>query len=432
MVIKTSSYFNSPQMAAAASNLSALFEPPSGADAAGWATANAKKEEAARIAQQFDYRNDPNFNQQTFDRGNIAIGSYSPLQSYYAQDQNDATKRRGDDITAATSRANNTDDNTRALEVGRIGGLADLYRPLNQGEIRPELPQDAAQHFGIAAAPQVAGAPKPLSETEVQGGLIQQMRDRGLITDQQVADRYVGDKAPVEAVGPDGKPAYMSPGAAVRTGAAPYDAPKGNGTTMTLADGTTVQIGGDAKMPENQGKLVNYGTTAEAMLPELDRLGPALMSPGEAVAEASPSIGTMKPGNAMQSEDFQNARVTGERFVQSILRNESGAATPDAEITHYMSTFLPVPFDKPGTVRMKSWLRKVAVEALKGGMTKDARIAKIAAAAAAGPPPDFLPQGGDATTAAAPAASSGVAEGTVIQNDAGAKMIRRGGKWEPM
>lgn len=415
MPVRSSGYFNSPAFAQAASNLSQLFEPPSGADAAGWATANAKKAEAARIQQQFDYRNDPNFNQQTFDRGNIAIGGYSPLQSYYAQDQNDATKRRGDDITAATSRSNNAADNTRALETNRLSELGNLFVPLSEGQVRPDLPADVAGQFGVTHdLPAAQGRDKALSETEVQGGLIQKMRNAGLITDQQVADRYVGDKAPVEAVGPDGKPAYMSPGAAVRTGAAPYDAPKGNGTTMTLADGTTVQIGGDKPITEAQGKLVNYGTTAKTMNDVIDKLGGALTDPLMGASEASPTIGTLNPGNYAQTPEYQQARVAGGRFVQAILRNESGAATPDAEITHYSETLLPRPGDQPETVLLKAWGRQVAINALEGGMTVQARKAAVDAAMQSGPPPGWAPGAAAATGAPdAPAPAPTPAGGAV-------------------
>jgi len=91
MPIKSSGYYNNPQFAQAASNLASLFEPPSGADAAGWAAANAKKAEASRLQQFFDYRNDPNFDQAAFDRMGVAAGAYQPNQSYYSVDQGNAT-----------------------------------------------------------------------------------------------------------------------------------------------------------------------------------------------------------------------------------------------------------------------------------------------------------------------------------------------------
>ncbi len=399
MPIKSNGYFNSPAFAQAASNLSALFEPPSGADAAGWAAASAKRDEASRLKQLFDYAQNPNFDQQQFDRLGVGAGAYNPTQSYYSVDQGNATTRRGQDVTAATSRANNTDDNARMLAAEKLGGLQKLYGPLSQGEIAPAMPAEIATQFGAPGAiDQRTGADKPLSETELKARVLQGMP-------QNLQEAAAFGSTPIEPVVTPNGPRNATRVDAI--GQEPFVPSKGAGTTMTMPDGTVVQVGGD-KLPEAQGKLVNYGTTAEAMLPVLDQLGPNLMDPTGAISEASPSIGTFKPGNYAQSQDFQKARITGERFVQSILRNESGAATPDAEIQHYNATFLPVPGDQPETVRLKSWLRKTAVEALKGGMTKDARIAAVNAAAAAGPPPDFMPNAAPAAAATgAPAPAPG-------------------------
>lgn len=400
MPIKTNGYFNSPAFAQAASNLAGLFEPPSGAEAANWASANAKREEASRLQQYYSQSQDPNVNLDALSRTGIGAGVLNFGNSKYGVDQGEATTRRGQDVTAATSRANNTDDNARALEGNRITGLADLYGPLSQGQIRPELPPEVAGHFGIEAAlPQVAGAPKPLSETEYNAGTIAGMSpemQRAIAFGNTPIDPVVTPNGPRNALRPDA------------VGQVPYDAPKGNGTTMTLADGTTVQIGGDKPITEAQGKLVNYGTTAETMLPMLDKMGSELTS-------LTGNASTHVPGgygNYAQSEQYQQARIVGNRFVQALLRNESGAATPDAEIAHYENTFLPQPGDKPGTIKLKSYLRKVGVEALKGGMTKQARMNAIDAALAAGPPPEgttdrITPADATAATAAptgAPAA----------------------------
>ena len=88
---------------------------------------------------------------------------------------------------------------------------------------------------------------------------------------------------------------------------------------------------------------------------------------------------------------------------------------------------------------MKAWARQVAIHSLEAGMTLQARKAAVCAALQSGPPPDFAvaaPAPADAATGApaapAPAPTGGIAEGTIIQNDAGEKMVRRGGKWEPM
>lgn len=393
--VKTSPFFNSPQFAQAANNLASLFEPPSGADAAGWATAKAKTAEADRLKQLFDYRNDPNFDQQAFDRGNIATGNYAPSQSYYSVDQGNATTRRGQDVTAATSRANNTDDNTRALQVEKLSDLQKLYVPLSQGEIGPAVPAEIATQFGAPGAiDQRTGATKPLSETELKAAVLQ-----GMPKNLQEAAAF--GSTPIEpVVTPNGQRNVTRPEA---IGQEPAYAPKGNGTTMTMPDGTVVQVGGDKPMTEAQGKIVNYGATAEAMNQVIDKKGASLTDPWQGLSEASPTIGTLNPGNFVQSPDYQDARVAGERFVQAILRNESGAATPDAEIAKYQSALLPRPGDSPQVQRTKAWARQVAINSMEGSMSTQARMAKVDAALQSGPPPMFLAGSGDASAAPASA-----------------------------
>jgi len=96
MAIRSSAFFNDPAMAQAASNLAQIFAPPSGADAAGWATANAKNAEAKRLADLYnEARTAEGFDQTRFDRQNIAVGNYAPSQSYHAVDLGDATTAGG-------------------------------------------------------------------------------------------------------------------------------------------------------------------------------------------------------------------------------------------------------------------------------------------------------------------------------------------------
>lgn len=238
MAISTNRYYNDPALGQAFSNLAQAFAPPSGADLAGYATAAAKKEEAARLAQLFTMAQSPDFNQSVFDRSNIAVGNYNPTQSYYAQDQNNATAIRGQDVTAATSRANNTADNDRALTAAIIGAAA---APVSQGQIRPGFnPADFGARGPVI--PEFAGTPKPLSETEWQAAQNQRLLDAGTLTDAMLLDTIIGQRAPVEAVGPDGKPIFMSPGAAVTQGAQPFVKPSGGATetqNYRLADGKT-------------------------------------------------------------------------------------------------------------------------------------------------------------------------------------------------
>ena len=236
MAVRASGYYNNPAIAQAAANLADLFAPPSGADASGWATAKAKQEEAARLAQLFDLAQAQEFDQQQFDRMGAAAGQWTPSQGYYAVDKNDATQRYGYDQTFRASTENNVRDNARALDdrrmqeaaaMDRLGvtdatsrykigvdagvstgnnvrdnqrqAITSLFGTVAPGEIRPPVPEELMSILQMPGIDQVTGAPKPLSETEVKGTLIQGLP-------QELQDAIAFGNTPVENVVTPGGP----------------------------------------------------------------------------------------------------------------------------------------------------------------------------------------------------------------------------------
>lgn len=208
-------YFNDPALGQAFSNIAQMFAPPSGADLAGYAAAGAKKAEAARLADLFNYaQNTDGFDQSTFDRMGQATGQWNPSNGYY-----------GVNVGAATSRANNSADNARALEQTRMqeaGALSRLYAQpvtVSQGATvyLPDQTQAATGLSGvlsgnIATNPGeqvltpdgrlVVGQPKPLTKPEVEGDILRRLPT----TDQNAA--VLGD-IPVETVIMDGTPTIV-------------------------------------------------------------------------------------------------------------------------------------------------------------------------------------------------------------------------------
>jgi hypothetical protein len=276
MPIRQNGYFNDPAFAQAASNLAQMFAPPSGSDAAGWAAANAKNAEAQRLADFYTLSKDPNADRSALDRAGIGSGSYTPSQSYYSVDQGTAAQRYGYDTQARTSRANNADDNVRALEDRRLQeeGLngrnsADngnaitlkMLDPVPDGATRFNPPKIADMYsvpqtqIGVVSPAQgeraflpdgrvLEGPAKPLTETEWKAQQNQIALDKGLLSSQDIADVVTGTQTPVQVVGPDGAPIYSTPGAAARNGAQAYvnkgaQAKPTNGTAL-LSDGTQV------------------------------------------------------------------------------------------------------------------------------------------------------------------------------------------------
>lgn len=274
MAIRGSGYFNDAGIAQAAANLSSLFAPPSGADAAGWAAANARNAEARRMAELFDYAGDPNFDQAVFDRRGQAAGQWTPSTGYY-----------GVNTGAETSRINNAADNARALQQTQIeqqGALARLFAtPLKVGNnetayipgpaqgpmglpdvVRGNVTLNPGEQSTLPGGELIAGAPKPLTESEWRAQQNERLRQEGSLSDQALIDRIMGEQTPVQAVGADGSPMFMAPGTAIRQGARPYSAPSAsnlegdNYLGLTPAGQETRFVG----RPNASGQIVDIST----------------------------------------------------------------------------------------------------------------------------------------------------------------------------
>lgn len=225
-------YQTDPALARAASNIAGLFAPPSGADAAGWANANATREKAARLAELYASAADPSVPRDVFDRRGIAVGNYVPTQSFYAQDQNNQTAIRGQDVTARTARENNLRDNARQMATTRYGALS-------EGQMLPEMPGSVASMYGLPESPvvqgnmrlrqgeavmrpdgtQVAGPQAPLTMDQVRGAAFSSLP----LEQQQMAT--LAGPGLQQTRGHDGQPVYTPNAQAV--GQPAFVAPSG-------------------------------------------------------------------------------------------------------------------------------------------------------------------------------------------------------------
>lgn len=258
--IRTNQYAD-PNLARAFENLSSLFMPPSGSDLQGYAAANATKQKAEALAQLIANPNDPDA-----DRKATFLGSYNPTQSWRALEMSDATQRYGVDRTYQASTENNAADNARALQTSAMdnqrSAITSLYGSLAPGEIAPAVPGEIMGAIGMPAIEQRTGAPKPLSETEFKAQQQQRLLDEGKISDDLLIDVITGQQTPVKAVGPNGQPVYMSPGAAVRQGAQPA---KSDPQTVVNMGPNGVDYGDPgkglvwARNPDNTVKLDDRG-----------------------------------------------------------------------------------------------------------------------------------------------------------------------------
>lgn len=242
MPIKSNGYFNDPALAQAASNLSALFAPPSGSDAAGWAAANAKNAEARRLADFYTKSVDPTVARETLDRMGVGAGVYAPSQSYYSVDLSDQTARRGQDIDAATSVTNNQN-------TVRGSTIASLYGALNPGQVRPEVPENIAATIGLPTVGAVAGAPKAPTMDEVQAAVF------GTLPADQQRAKVMHDVPVEEVIGEDGKPKFVTRVDAI--GQQPYN----KGTVSELA---TLQAERNS-LPDGDPRRAEYDARISAL-----------------------------------------------------------------------------------------------------------------------------------------------------------------------
>lgn len=257
-------------------NLGKLFAPPDPADLANAALARSRDEDTARRRALFSIAQESGLDQNLFDRMNIAAGLYAPNVGYYGVDQGNAT-----------SRANNAADNARALEDRRLQEDAAMKRailgaatnPVVQGAARPGFNPADYGASSIPAVPEFAGPTAPLSETQQKAAERQAMIAQGKFTPEMIMAAIVGSDTPVQAVGPDGAPVYMSPGAAVLQGARPYDKPSGDaqkpsgyrsptgGVGMFVMSPDGVPIDAATREPLPQGS-VPIGVNVQAANPD--------------------------------------------------------------------------------------------------------------------------------------------------------------------
>ncbi|BDA86365.1 hypothetical protein Sa4125_39070 [Aureimonas sp. SA4125] len=349
---------NNPAIGQAAANIASLFAPPSGAEAAGWAAANAKRAEAKRLADF--YAGAPEMDAAAYDRVGPALGLWTPNQgvgiTQRGQDIGSADARYGVDVGAITSRTNNAADNTRALterQMQESGLLARQFaEPIKAAPGETVfLPGQTASATGLA--PTLAGAPKPLStdetvaavmqgldpttlqqfaadkfaptESQVQGQERRRLAADGTLDDQALLDAILGERAPVEAIGSDGRLRFMAPGAAIRTGAEPAPrSPLVNVNNVEPSDGKLRN-----KLDEAEGTrwsaLQAAATTASGLQQDLDLLS--------ALIDEAPQ----GPLTGRLSEYFPELTTAGSAFQSVVsraapgLRVEGSGATSDIE-----------------------------------------------------------------------------------------------------
>lgn len=445
-MIKSNRYFNNEAFGTAAANLAGLFQPPEAADVANYALADERRAKMNQLAWLFDNPDDPTASKRSSLTGVQGYGqtpegfTYNVDRGYQAATENNvrdnarvlseremieaaATQRLGIpdvnarykvDSEAAVSGGNNLRDNQTKT-------ITTLLGPLDPGQIRPEVAQDVMGLLEMPGIGPATGAPKLMSETEQAAAERQRLIEAGVLTDDMLLDDFLGQRAPVQGVGPDGKTgAFLSPGAAIRTGAQPLPKDSGPSMSVTLPDGTVVQQGGKA-LTEGQSKDSVYFTRASGAIPKLDQYGEALTQITGRIGSATEQAG----GNAIKSKEYQLAEQAGLEFLQAILRKDTGAAITKEEQSEYGRVYLPQPFDDPELLEQKKASRARALAAIRLGLPPDAII--NAERAGVDLSASVMPT--EQTAPAAPAEAAAPVYATNPQT--GQRLVLRNGAWEP-
>lgn len=428
-----------PNLTAAFENLAAMFAPPSGADAAGFATAAAKKAEMERAAWFFNNSGDPTASSRS---SLLGLQAYGATPAGFAA--TDATTRRGQDVTAATSRANNEADNKRAIVAARFG-------PMNEGQTVDAMPASIAGMYGLPELPASRGAVKlsqnqvadmpdgsrltginrPMTTDEWNAQQLERQRQAGVVNDQDIRDAIFGKQAPVVAMGPDGRtPVYVAPGVAARMQMPAAAAP--SAADDKLVEGTAVVDGKPSQVfrrqsspnysradgtPLPQGVQVFERATPQATQGDLrgtefgdrnaifyNRAAPASATMNDLAAKGyTPSArdyelmlgraGALMPmslSNNLVSDEGRQFYNSAMSFMLSVLRPDTGAAFGREEFANYARVFVPLPGDDPQTLANKAAARDTALAALQGTSRGAAdKITQLMAAQGLPVPPEM-------------------------------------------
>lgn len=239
MPTRANRFYNNPQFAQIASNLSGLFAPPDPRDELAYAQLDAQRVEQQRLSDLWrQAEGDP-------DRQGVVAGLYTPNQSMTAVGMRDATTQRGQDMASADRRYGTevgaqvdmrgqdmtSADRRYSTDVGAqtsVGnnirdnqyGLAEALatQVVGQGEYAAGtsiLDDDIARAAGLAPGTTIEGRAKPLSSDQVVAGAMQDELGRDPTFGTELAWRGV-DVA--EVIGLDGEAVYAPQGQAARLG----------------------------------------------------------------------------------------------------------------------------------------------------------------------------------------------------------------------
>lgn len=436
--IRTNKY-NNPAIGQVAESIAAMFAPPASGDMANWALARERNQKSDQVAQLFANPNDPHF-----DRRNIAVGNYNPTQSFYAQDQNNATAMRGQDITAQTDITKTllapvSKDATRFIPQG----VADMYatEPMQFGNIGAAPGETITTPDGRV----ITGAPKPMSETEVKGDWLQQALESGAINMGDVATQYKSDTNVEKVLTEDGSGQEF-----VTRDQVPGRSPAPASPLVSMGGERAWDVESAKLFAKRYDEINGQASNAQQMLAMLSAADSALATGvyqgigGEQLLDLQRFGTAIGLDNADQVAGGELVRAIQNRMSLLMRNPESGMGMPgavsDRDIQFLKAAQPGLARSPEGNKQLLGMLaamerRKIEIAALADTYVQENGRLDVgfnqAVRAYAEANPLFPDSSLGSTTGEEPAAEIG--EGSVVVNPStGERLVLRGGQWTPL
>jgi hypothetical protein len=246
-------YFNDPGIAAAVSNLAGAFAPPSPEEyllaeqVKGERTTNATRDKMLRLAGD------------DFDSLAYIMDIYDPVNGLESMRGGLANERRGQDITAETSRANNAADNDRAMRTSLLTGA---MNPDGRQAMDEELLNTIMPGLGLPSVP--SAMPVAPTDAQERGRLIAQnapsltaddvyaLTMDGVDTQQIVTDS--GNRLTFGALAArDGAEPYNPTGGQAAADLVSYVTPDGQEGSAIFDPNTQLLVDANTKQPLPEG-----------------------------------------------------------------------------------------------------------------------------------------------------------------------------------
>ncbi|TXN21281.1 hypothetical protein [Methylobacterium sp. WL9] len=447
--------YNDPAMAEAATNIGKLFAAPSGTDMYAAQHAKSEGEKASRLAYLFANPQAPDF-----DRQAIAAGLQTGTTSLYAVDQNNATSRFNNtaDNTRAVEQTNlqQTGENTRNANTVRGSTIASLFGPLNPGQVRPDVPVDVAGTVGLPVITTAAGVPKPLSSDEMKAAVfgrqtpaVQDAAFLSTIPRETIAaangPRMVYGS---DAIGQQPAPAQQAPSnlnrlQSERAALPPNDPRIAEYDSAIAAEGRGAvsdpfKTEADTAAARSYGAMATAGQAARGFQSDVDTLGELLTDAPTGVTTAgrlkvagyAKAIGLNDVADGLtggKMDQLTAANAIAQRIAPALRVPGSGAQS-DRELQNFLES-IPSILTQPGGNRIimdtlrggaqyKQAVGDIAAKALRGELSRADADAQIAAVAT--PFSRFSQQRGPAGSSDPAAGSAGPSSGQTTMPALGA------------